>query len=173
MRTVLAFLALVCAAFVATVQAVRALDEGPCAADANRLCAGIPAGDARLWDCLRRNEFQLSSACQRNIQEVQRRATEFSADCGPDVYRFCPRTPAGGGRILQCLRVYAGRRELSSNCEEAVVRALENLQEFSDACGGDAAALCAGVQPGGGRLFACLRSQSSQLSSRCRSAVNL
>jgi hypothetical protein len=173
MRTVLVSLALLCAALVAWAQAGRALDDAPCAADATRLCKGIPAGDARLWDCLVRNEFQLSSTCQQNIAEVKRRTAEFSADCGPDVYRFCPRTPAGGGRILQCLRVYAGRRELSSNCEEAVVRALENLQEFSDACGGDAAALCAGVQPGGGRLFACLRSQSSQLSSRCRSAVNL
>lgn len=173
MRAVLVSFILLCAVLVVGVQAVRALDDAPCVADANRLCAGIPAGDARLWDCLVRNEFQLSSACQRNINEVKRRTAEFSADCGPDVYRFCPRTPAGGGRILQCLRVHAGRRELSSNCEDAVVGALEKLQDFSDACGGDAAALCAGVQPGGGRLFACLRSQSDQLSSRCRSAVNL
>jgi Golgi apparatus protein 1 len=172
MRTPLVSFALTCAVLAAGIQAARALDP-PCVADAKRLCPGIPAGDGRLWECLVRNEFQLSSACQQNIREIQGRAAEFSADCAADVYRFCPRTPAGGGRVLQCLRAHAGRRELASNCEDAVVRALENLGDFAEACGGDAAALCAGVQPGGGKLFACLRAQSGRLSSRCRSAVNL
>jgi hypothetical protein len=150
----------------------RALADAPCAADAARLCPGIPAGDGRLWACFQRNQTQLSSQCVRNIQEVQRRATEFNADCAADVYRFCPGTQAGAGRILACLSTHAGRRELASNCEDAVVTALEKLEEFSVGCANDAAALCAGVQPGGGRLFVCLRAQSDRLSSRCKRAVN-
>ncbi len=152
--------------------AAPARAEAPCASDAARLCPGIPSGDGRLWACLQRNQLQLSSACVRNLQEVQRRASEFSADCGADVYRFCPGTPPGRGRILQCLSAHVGRRELSSNCEDAVVTAIEKLQEFSDACSADAASLCAGVQPGGGRLLTCLRAQSNRLSTRCKRAVN-
>lgn len=161
------------AALLAAVAGGRALADADCAEDAARLCPGIPMGDGRLWACLVRNQMQLSSACVKNINEVRRRAGELNADCSADVYRFCPRTPAGGGRILECLRFHVGKSELSSNCEDAVVDALEKLQEFSDACANDAAALCAGVQPGGGRLFLCLRAQSDRLSSRCRAAVNL
>ncbi|BDG05615.1 cysteine rich repeat-containing protein [Anaeromyxobacter oryzae] len=160
------------AALVAVVGGGRALADAPCLADADRLCPGIPAGDGRLWACLLRNEFQLSSSCQQNVREVQRRAAEFNADCAPDVYRFCPRMPPGAGRILDCLRVHVGRRELATNCEDAVVTALERLQDFADSCAEDAARLCAGVPAGGGRLFLCLRSQSERLSSRCRRAVS-
>ncbi len=118
------------------------------------------------------NQLQLSSACVRTIQEVRRRASEFNADCAADVYRFCPSTPRGQLRILDCLRYHVGRRELSTNCEDAVLTALERLQEYADACTGDAARLCPGIQAGGGRVIACLRSQSDRLSSRCKKVVN-
>src|SRR5512134_1646719 len=101
--------------------------QASCLDDPARLCPGIPAGDGRLWACLLRNQMQLSSACQRNIQETQRRISEFGADCGGDVARFCPWTQPGQWRILDCLSVHVGRRELSTNCEDAVVTALENL----------------------------------------------
>lgn len=160
------------AAALLVAATARARADAPCVSDAARLCPGIPASDGRLWACLQRNQPQLSAQCVRNIQEVRRRATELSADCAADVYRFCPSTPRGQGRILACLSAHVDRRELSSNCEGAVVAALEKLQEFSDACANDASALCAGVQPGGGRVFLCLRSQSERLSSRCRKAVS-
>jgi hypothetical protein len=146
--------------------------DAPCVDDAARLCPGIPASGGQLWACLQRNQLQLSSACVRNIQELQRRVAEFNADCGADVFRFCPAVQAGQGRILQCLAVHVGRRELSTNCEDAVVTALEKLQEFSDACAADAAQHCQGVQPGHGRVLVCLRAYSDRISSRCRKAVN-
>ncbi len=146
--------------------------DAPCVDDAARLCPGIPASGGQLWACLQRNELQLSSACVRNIQEVRRRAGEFHADCGADVFRFCPAVPRGQGRILQCLAVHLGRRELATNCEDAVATALEKLQEFSDACSAEAARYCQGVQPGGGRVLVCLRAYADRLSTRCRKAVN-
>jgi hypothetical protein len=170
MRTLLARLVRI-AALAAALAPGPALADAPCLADAERLCPGIPASDGRLWGCLKRNQLQLSSQCQRNIQEVQRRAMELNADCGADVFRFCPSTPRGEGRILACLRDHVGRRELSTNCEDAVVTALEKLEEFAVGCGSDAASLCAGVEPGKGRIFLCLRAQSDKLSSRCKRAV--
>jgi hypothetical protein len=147
-------------------------NDAPCLAESDKVCPGIPAGDGRLFNCLLRNEFKLSSECVQNLREVQRRANEFSADCQADVFRFCQGVTARGGRVLECLRPYLGRRELASNCEDAVATALEKYQEFVDACRDDAAALCQGVQPGGGRLFLCLRYQAEKLSGRCRKAVN-
>ncbi|HET8541137.1 MAG TPA: cysteine rich repeat-containing protein [Anaeromyxobacter sp.] len=160
------------ALLLALAAAGGARADAPCVDDAARLCPGIPATDGQLWACLVRNQAQLSSRCVRNVQEVQRRASELGADCGADVYRFCPSTPRGEGRLLQCLANHVGRRELSTNCEDAVVTAVEKLQEFAAACENDAAALCPGVQPGRGRVFLCLRGQSDRLSSRCKRAVN-
>lgn len=39
------------------------------------------------------------------------------------------------------------------------------------ACRNDARSLCAQVQPGGGRIVACLKSRESQLSEACRIAL--
>ena len=96
----------------------RARAEAPCAEDSARLCPGIPQGDGRLWACLEQHQLQLSSPCVRNIQEVQRRASEFGADCGADVYRFCPSIRPGQDRILQCLGAQSDR--LSPRCRRAV-----------------------------------------------------
>ncbi len=160
-------------AAAAALLAGPAVADAPCADDAARLCPGIPARDGRLWACLVQHQMQLSTACQRNVQDVQRRASEFNADCAADVYRFCPGVRPGEGRILECLGAYVGRRELSTNCEDAVVTALEKLQAFADGCADDAARLCSGVQPGNGRLLLCLRAQSERLSTRCRRASGL
>jgi hypothetical protein len=39
------------------------------------------------------------------------------------------------------------------------------------ACAQDAATLCPGLTPGGGRILACFRQKSGQLSDGCRSAL--
>jgi hypothetical protein len=119
-----------------------------------------------------RNYAQLSSPCQQTLGEVQRRASALGADCNLDIQRYCPGTPVGGGRILQCLGAEVGRGELSSNCEDSVTGALEKLDAFTAGCSDDAAALCPGVASGRGRLFACLRSQQERLSSRCQQALS-
>jgi hypothetical protein len=173
MHASLARLGWICALVaLAAAGPARGAGDAPCVDDAARLCPGIPASGGQLWGCLQRNQLQLSSACVHNIQEVQRRAAEFNADCGADVYRFCPSVQRGQGRILQCLAVHVGRRELATNCEDAVVTAMEKLQEFSDACSNEAAQLCQGVQPGTGKVLICLRAYSDRLSTRCRKAVN-
>ena len=157
----------------AALAAARARAEAPCVEDAARLCPGVPAtGDGRLLACLQRNNLKLSSACIENLRWVQARARELSVDCANDVYRFCPGTQVGQGQVVQCLAFQVGKRELAPACEDAVVTALERTKEFQDACSAEAAQLCQGIQPGGGRLFLCLRAQSERVSTRCQRALN-
>jgi hypothetical protein len=48
-----------------------------------------------------------------------------------------------------------------------------NLAAMREACADDAQKLCAGVQPGGGRVLACLKEHKDQLSDRCKQAAGL
>ena len=163
-----------CAALVlaAAGAALPARAEAPCGEDAARLCPGIPAaGDGRLLACLQRNNLKLSSACVENLRWVEARARELQVDCTNDIYRFCPYVPVGQGRVLECLAAHLGQRELAPGCEESLANALEKVREFQDACGAEAARLCEGIKPGGGRVFLCLRAQSEKVSTRCQRAL--
>jgi len=48
-----------------------------------------------------------------------------------------------------------------------------SLDAIRAACAGDAQKLCAGVQPGGGRIVACLKEHKDSLSDRCKQAAGL
>jgi Cysteine rich repeat len=48
-----------------------------------------------------------------------------------------------------------------------------SLDAIRAACAGDAQKLCAGVQPGGGRIVACLKEHKDSLSDRCKQAAGV
>jgi Cysteine rich repeat len=43
--------------------------------------------------------------------------------------------------------------------------------EVQAACAGDVQKLCAGIQPGGGRIIACLKQHKDQVSQQCKQAI--
>ncbi len=43
--------------------------------------------------------------------------------------------------------------------------------EVQAACAGDVHTLCAGIQPGGGRIIACLKQHPDQVSNQCKQAI--
>src|SRR5216683_805122 len=49
----------------------------------------------------------------------------------------------------------------------------QSLAAIQAACAEDAQKLCVGVQPGGGRIVACLREHKDSLSDRCKQAAGL
>ena len=51
------------------------------------------------------------------------------------------------------------------------MRPREVLFVMRSACGTDVRTLCAGVDPGGGRILQCLTSNASSLSPECRSML--
>jgi len=46
-----------------------------------------------------------------------------------------------------------------------------NLKEVRAACQTDVQKLCAGVQPGGGRIVACLKEHKDEVSDSCKQAI--
>ena len=143
--------------------------DGPCVADARRLCPDVPVGDGRILACFRARWYEVSSACQQVVQDVEGRARQIGAACSGDVWQYCRNVPQGQGRLLAC--VSARWNDLSSTCRDAVGAVTEKIQRFQDACANDAARLCPGVPSGGGKIFACLKLYEDTLSSACRSAM--
>ena len=89
--------------------------------------------------------------------------------CSAEVARLCPRS-RGDLLLLSCLRVHEA--EVTRACKGDADALLATEREISAACEGDADRLCVGVQPGGGRVVACLLHQESNLSQSCQSAFN-
>jgi hypothetical protein len=93
--------------------------------------------------------------------------------CGDDVQKFCANIKPGAGRVEQCLEEHEA--QLSPTCHVNVeadkLKVKAALAEFSEACRSDAAQLCPGVAPGGGRLLKCLSANDYALSRSCLAEV--
>src|ERR1022692_2368532 len=57
--------------------------------------------------------------------------------------------------------------------QSALADGQPSLAALRAACAEDAQKLCAGVQPGGGRIVACLKEHKDSLSDRCKQAAAL
>ncbi len=151
-------LLLACLSAVAPARA-----DDACADDAAKVCAGIPAGEGRIYYCLRSNWDRLSQPCRKTLEWAAKAAQEVGLDCQADAFSWCQGIPSGQGRLFACL---ASRRDqLSSTCQDALAR----VDAFVAACSGDVARLCPGIPKGQGAVLACLVSQRDKLSSECRS----
>ncbi|MDX2166098.1 MAG: cysteine rich repeat-containing protein [Deltaproteobacteria bacterium] len=99
---------------------------------------------------------------------------EVANACKGDIARLCPNVQKGGGRILQCLRQNAS--QLSDGCRDTLRQAAGEMREggameWMRACRDDIPTLCQGVEPGDGRIVACLRQNSGRVSAGCKAAL--
>ncbi len=88
------------------------------------------------------------------------RNPKFEAACGGDATLLCP--GRSGGALFACLGQNSQR--VSSACKD--------YGEALWPCSQEAAALCADVPVGGGRLLRCLEGALGNLSVSCRAAVS-
>jgi hypothetical protein len=96
--------------------------------------------------------------------------------CNKELETYCKDVTPGEGRILACL--YAREDKLSGQCEYALYdaavqleRALTALTYVANECRDDLQKFCANIQPGQGRLLACMDKNEKQLSGRCKQAM--
>lgn len=91
------------------------------------------------------------------------------ASCKADLAKFCPQAKPGGGQIAGCLKQNAA--QLSPSCKARVAQMKDILKEAHQACEEDIHFLCAGIQPGGGRIAACLKQSATEVSPGCKAAI--
>jgi hypothetical protein len=108
---------------VAVAFAPGVLAAPSCKADVDKFCAQVKPGGARIVQCLKQNEAQLSDSCKERIKMAQAKVKEVKEACSDDVQQFCVGTRPGGGRIAQCLKAHQDK--LSAECKTT----LEGLRE--------------------------------------------
>ena len=97
-------------------------------------------------------------------------AEEAARPCMDDAARLCKGVEKGEGRIAKCLKEHAN--ELSPACKENIGKMKEEIREAAEACKGDAAKVCKGVEPGKGRIMRCLKQHENELSPACREKMD-
>ena len=89
--------------------------------------------------------------------------------CTAEVNRLCPRS-RGDLEVLSCLR--ANEAALARACPGDLDVVMSKAATIGAGCAADVKKLCPAVQPGGGRLAECLRSQQQLLTTSCQEAFN-
>lgn len=96
--------------------------------------------------------------------------------CGDDVKQFCPGLGGDNSRVFMCLAAY--EMQLSAQCKQGVLEArlaintgIAAVQYSISACEADADRHCLDVKPGEGRLLKCLKTNASDISTQCTTAL--
>jgi hypothetical protein len=91
--------------------------------------------------------------------------------CADDIEKFCKEIHPGGGRLLKCLKEH--EKELSAPCSAKIGELQGIITECEQACAGDISQFCKDVQPGGGRIVACLKGHERELSPACSKKLEM
>jgi hypothetical protein len=144
--------------------------DDPCKVDAKNQCNNIPPGGGRIIACLKAHETSLSLPCKEKLAAGDAKAEKIKQACQPDAEKFCKGIGPGEGRIAACLKSHES--ELAPACQKLIGRVETAAREVHGACKNDVEKLCQGIQPGGGRILACLKSHEAELSGPCKAAFD-
>jgi hypothetical protein len=131
-----------------TQQQIGAI-RAACRSDFISHCAGVAPGGSEALRCLERSKDEVSSRCRSVLAAIAQRPVP---DALPATQAPAAAPPAEGFTI----------RPLRPREEFAILRL----------CVEEARGLCGGIPPGGGRIISCLARNASQLSPRCRAAMD-
>ena len=128
-------------------------------------------------------------------QPTEAQTSAIRSACRGDYMNVCGSVPTGGPASLACLQQHAG--SVSPGCQQALaalggtgapapggmapssppaaapppMSPREEVQVLRSACRYDYARFCRGIQPGGGRVIACLYANGPSLTPGCHAAV--
>lgn len=96
--------------------------------------------------------------------------------CGEDIASRCKAVTPGDGRVFACL--YAHEDKISETCDEVIADVADLLDVFfeiirytNQECRADIERHCLDVEIGGGRIYSCLESHKSDLTSDCSAVI--
>jgi hypothetical protein len=101
-------------------------------------------------------------------------ANQMPAACASDAQNFCSGKDWGTG-LGACLRAH--KDQVSADCNNAMAAMHQKMHNaasgFHKACGDDVEKFCSNVEAGKGHIIDCLKGHTSDLSSTCKSELNV
>jgi hypothetical protein len=103
-------------------------------------------------------------------------AAKLEKSCAGDIKKYCKTVTPGEGRLIYCMQAHEDK--ISPKCaydlEEAatsVETSAASLSEAISACKAELTGICGKIQPGQGRIAACLIANKSTASKNCAEAI--
>lgn len=111
------------------------------------------------------------------VDQLIGQVAKLEKSCAKEIKRYCSTVTPGEGRTIYCMQAHEDK--VGPGCLydlQEVVHALEAsgeaLKGAVNACRGDIASKCGTVQPGKGRIAACLVSAKANVSKDCATAID-
>ena len=110
------------------------------------------------------------------LEKLTARVTKLESVCATDIKKYCRDVTPGEGRIVYCMQAYEDK--ISPKCafelEDAATTVLATADALKDtviACKAEITGVCGKIQPGQGRIAACLLANKSTASAGCAEAI--
>jgi hypothetical protein len=120
--------------------------------------------------------YAQSDVTKTVVDRLIDKATRLEKSCANEIKKYCSTVTPGEGRMVYCMQAHEDK--IGPGCLydlQDVVLTLQSsndaLKEAVNACRADIASKCGTVQPGKGRIAACLVAQKTSVSKDCANAI--
>ncbi|MFY9953214.1 cysteine rich repeat-containing protein [Bradyrhizobium sp.] len=110
------------------------------------------------------------------LEKLTARVAKLESACAKDIKKYCSNVTPGEGRLIYCMQAYEDK--ISPKCafelEDAATSLLTTADALKDAlmaCKAEITGVCGKIQPGQGRIAACLLANKSTASIGCVEAI--
>jgi hypothetical protein len=110
------------------------------------------------------------------VEKLTAKITKLENACASDIKKYCKDVTPGEGRMIYCMQAHEDK--ISPKCTYELGEAAASLQATADllkdgvvACKAEIAGVCGKIQPGQGRIAACLIANKSTASKDCVDAI--
>ena len=110
------------------------------------------------------------------VEKLTAKITKLENACASDIKKYCKDVTPGEGRMIYCMQAHEDK--ISPKCTYELEEAAASLQATADllkdgvvACKAEIAGVCGKIQPGQGRIAACLIANKSTASKDCADAI--
>jgi hypothetical protein len=110
------------------------------------------------------------------VEKLTAKITKLENACASDIKKYCKDVTPGEGRMIYCMQAHEDK--ISPKCAYELEEAAASVQATADllkdgvvACKAEITGVCGKIQPGQGRIAACLIANKSTASKDCADAI--